>query len=71
MMKKTKWLQVSEENRPTFLKAVGAMRSLLFSLLAQSLVSDRKNNTVIRRAIRFEVVMVVREGTALFWVVRP
>jgi len=25
MMKKTKWLQVSEENRPTFLKAVGTV----------------------------------------------
>jgi hypothetical protein len=44
---------------------------LLLSLLAQSLVYDRKNNPVIHRAIRFEVVMAVREGTAVFWVVRP
>jgi hypothetical protein len=34
-------------------------------------VSDWKNNPVIQRAVRFEVVMVMREGTAKFWVVRP
>jgi hypothetical protein len=33
-------------------------------------VSDWKNNPVIDGAVRFEVVMAIREGTVVFWVVR-